>query len=106
LESLASFVRQKARVTELVFVEGLDIPLGDPAFGRVLERMHSGDCLRGLPLSVVHTGLRETLDACFRSAELGRWGVHRGAALAAVALALSPRTAIVGSTSSYSLFHP
>jgi hypothetical protein len=106
VDSLASLVKWKPRLTELVFVEGFDVPFGDPASQRVLKRFYDSDALVGLPITVVRTSLRQVTDRWFRQAGIEPWDLYHGAAIAAVGLALAPRTVVIASSYSYDHLHP
>jgi hypothetical protein len=103
VDSLYSAAKHAGRLQALVFVHGWDVPLGDAALReRVAGRLRVAARELGVPLVEVETNLLP-----FREAYV-RWRWYHGAALASVALALSPafETVVVPSSNPYSKLHP
>lgn len=78
-------VLEHPEVTDLIFVQGFDIPLTERALGeRVERRLRAAAASLGLPLIVVRTNLRDLNDRAVP------WGTAYGCGLAAVALLHAP----------------
>ncbi len=86
VDSLYSLVTRQNEITDLVFVHGFDIPLGNVVLReKVARRIREAAAAFGKNLVEIETNVRDVLDPCV---EWGRLG--HGAALAAVGHLLSP----------------
>ncbi len=107
VDSLASLIRLKDSVCELIAVHGFDVPASESAtFARCLDGIQAGAEVFHKPLRVVKTNLREWSDLWFKNHNSSPWSMYHGAALAAVGLALRASHVVVGSSYSYAQLHP
>lgn len=87
VDSFHTVIRNRHRLDALIFVHGFDVDLGDRRLREVVSaRLRSAADELGLPLVEVEANLQE-----FGLASGVSWGEYHGAALATVALLLSPR---------------
>jgi len=105
VDSMASLIRLRDQVTELVVVHGFDFPIGQ-IFERRKIPLQAVSSYFEKPLIVVRTDLRDVTDDWFLSRGLSPWGFYHGAALAAVLLALARANGVIASSYSYSQLHP
>jgi hypothetical protein len=104
VDSSYSLLKRQSELTHLIFVHGIDIGLQDGAlWRRVAPQIQAAAGKLGKPLITVETNARRLLD------DYTRWGEHScGAALASVALALSPQvqTVYIAASSPYHVLLP
>lgn len=107
VDSFHSLVKHHEEIDQLVLVHGFDIPLNETkAFASAEALARQAARLFGKPLIVVRTDLRWTLPEPGHNMKEripAGWGMYHGAALAAVAYALSPvhHKAFIASTNAY-----
>lgn len=105
LDSMASLIRLKDQVTELVTVHGFDVRIGQP-FENHINQLQEACAYFHKPLVVVRTDLREVTDGWFKSRGLPPWGFYHGGPLAAVLIAMARQKGVIASSYSYSQLHP
>jgi hypothetical protein len=85
-------------ITDLTYVQGFDVPIGQPeASGRIESRLARAAARQGKRFRVVRTDLRDLVDI---SAD---WAIGHGPAMAAIALLLAPSCGrvLIPSTNTY-----
>ena len=106
-DSMASLIRLKDSVTDLIVVHGFDLPVSDTAgFARCIDRIQASAEVFHKPLRIVKTNLREWSDAWFQNRGFPPWTMYFGAALAGVGLTLHASQVVISSSYSYACLYP